>query len=152
MPGCLKDARRVARGKFKKLVDAERVSTTEGNDFCARTVYRVGSVVYKVNGHTSDNAAEYYLLRDMSGYEWAPPVDLYEVEGYGPILCMPYYPDLREHFTVSTKLLDEICNVLDDWMFAHGMMVPNPDMHPGNYRIIGPEQVMVIDAVGTFPH
>jgi hypothetical protein len=150
MPGCLKDATRVAKGKFKKL-NAERVSTTEGNDDCTRTVYRVGSVVYKVNGHTPDNAAEYQILSDLSDYEWAPPASLFNVAG-NPILCMPYYPDLREHFDPPRAILDEITTVLEKWMYDHGMTHPNADLHSGNYRVIGPDQVMVIDACGTYPH
>lgn len=150
MPGCMKDAKRVARGKFKKL-DAERVSTTEGNDDCTRTVYRVGSVVYKVNGHTPDNAAEFQILTDLSHHEWAPPVSLFDT-GEHVILCMPYYPDLREHFGVPRDTLDEIRNALEGWMADHGMEFPNADLHSGNYRVVGPGQVMVIDAAGTYPH
>jgi hypothetical protein len=115
----------------------------------ARKVYRVGDVVYKVEGNREyDNETEYEILSDHAEYDWAPPVSLFAVDGK-TILCMPYYEN-DEYAGVSSTCVMEIEDILDIWHVNHGNLHPSPDLHSGNYRIIGPEQVMVIDAAGNF--
>ena len=147
MPGCLKDARAVARGEFEELKTSERVSSTEGGDDCSRTVYRVGDVVYKLDGDRPDNELEFRILTDLSHYDWAPPVDLFHVDGC-KVLCMPYYKN--DSVLYSFKALHDIEDCLTSWMRQNGKLCPTGDMHYGNYRVTGPNQIMVIDAAGNF--
>ena len=152
MPGCYADAAAVLRGEFASLPTSECVSDSEASG-SARKVYRVtddsGDVVYKVEGYREhDNETEYEILSDHSDYEWAPPVSLFLVDDK-PVLCMPYYEN-SDVYGVSTMEIKLIEDILDVWHIAHGNMYPSPDIHHGNYRVIGPEQVMVIDAAGNF--
>jgi len=148
MPGCYADAAAVLRGEFASLPTSECVSDSEGNG-SARKVYRVGDVVYKVEGNREyDNETEYEILSDHAEYDWAPPVSLFAIDGR-TILCMPYY-EHDEYADASRTRIIEIEDILEIWHVDHGNTCPAPDIHSGNYRIIGPEQVMVIDAAGNF--
>jgi len=148
MPGCYADAAAVLRGEFASLPASECVSDSEDAG-SARKVYRVGNVVYKIEGlRHHDNETEYEILSDHRDYEWAPPVSLFEVDGE-KVLCMPYYEN-NDVYGVSIFQIHLIEDILEEWHIAHGNMHPSPDLHYGNYRVIGPETIMVIDAAGNF--
>ena len=149
MPGCLEDARSVARGEFEKLPTSERVSSTEGNDNCSRAVYRVGDVVYKIDGERADNEIEFKILTDLAHFDWAPPVSLFDVDGE-KIICMPYYAKDPDCQLVSRIMLLDIEDHLTERMKEYGKRYPSGDMHCGNYRIIDYDHVVVIDAAGNF--
>jgi hypothetical protein len=145
MPGCYEEAKAVLRGEFASLPSSECVSDpSEG----ARTVYRIGDVVYKIEGDREfDNETEFQVLTDLAHYEWAPPVTLFDIDGVN-VLCMPYYEHHSDYTYVNDEILYDIEGVLESWQEAHGCFSPNGDMHYGNYRIIGEDKVMVIDAAG----
>ena len=151
MPGCLEDARAVVRGEFQKLPACERVSSTEGRDDCSRVVYRVGDVVYKIDDDRPDNEIEFKILTDLAHFDWAPPVSLFDVDGE-KIICMPYYANDPNSYLESDSVLLDIADHLIERMRAYGntSSIPTGDMHSGNYRIVGPDRVMVIDAAGDF--
>lgn len=150
MPGHHADAVRVINGEFEVL-KARCISDGVPRG-CTRKVYRVGDVVYKVEGaHEFDNITEAQIFYEFRKESWASPVTLYKV-GEEKVLCMPFYDNHEDASLTVLEDEERISSVLEDWMIAHGK---NPDLvvadiDYGNHCILADGTFKVIDAAGNF--
>jgi hypothetical protein len=147
MPGCLADATIIVNAffGFKKV---DRISDDEEAG-CARLVYRLGDVVYKLDGSIDgDNLREFEVLTYFRDAPWSSPVTLYDVDGT-KVLCMPYYENDEPKPYISPN---DIIRLEDEWFDwaqeNYPNEYPNADFHDGNYRVVN-GQIKIIDAAGS---